>query len=34
MRAVIRGPYCIAALTPWGALPHVVAPQAQRREMS
>jgi hypothetical protein len=34
MIAVIRGPYCTGAVTHSGAPPHVVAAQAQRREMS
>jgi hypothetical protein len=31
---VIRGPYCTGAVTPCGAVPHVVIPQAQRRATS
>jgi hypothetical protein len=34
MIAVIRGPYCTGAVTPSGAAPHVVVPQAQRRAIS
>jgi hypothetical protein len=34
MIAVIRGPYCTGANTPFGALPQVVAPHAQRRAIS
>ena len=34
MIAVIRGPYCTGAVTPAGAVPQVVVPQAQRRAIS
>jgi hypothetical protein len=34
MITVIRGPYCTGAVTPSGASPQVLAPQAQRREIS
>ncbi len=31
---MIRGPYCTGAVTPAGAVPHVVVPHEQRRAMS
>jgi hypothetical protein len=34
MIAVIRGPYCTGAFSPFGGAPQVVAPQRQRRAMS
>jgi hypothetical protein len=34
MMAVIRSPYCTGAITPRGAVPHVVVPHAQRRAMT
>src|SRR5882757_1428243 len=34
MTAVIRGPYCTGAVTPSGAVPHVVVPHEHRRVTS